>query len=272
VDRSKHQRRKPTPWASDLAALLAAAVLLVMITPFPPGIAASDGMKSLAILAATECGTGCLLPAVDGRSQETGQQVMVRSMGLALLFKAVPQYSHPTFPAAGTISRFAGKDYFDYRDRTKSGFYTGCIVKGHPLTDLLKLIGQQPASGLPVNFRRLRGETVIVTGAGGGIGSEAARALLWLGANVVIAEINTAAGEQAAVKLGQEFEAGRVLFVHTDVGDETSVQRLHQASVERFGRVDAVINNATIAVLGEVKDLPIETWDASYRANLRDRC
>jgi NAD(P)-dependent dehydrogenase (short-subunit alcohol dehydrogenase family) len=39
--------------------------------------------------------------------------------------------------------------------------------------------------------------------------------------------------------------------------------------VRRFGKVDAVINNATIAVLGTVKDLPIEKWDASYRVNLR---
>jgi len=46
----------------------------------------------------------------------------------------------------------------------------------------------------------LQGETVIVTGAGGGIGYETARALLWLGANVVIAEINTPNGLKAAEK------------------------------------------------------------------------
>ena len=43
----------------------------------------------------------------------------------------------------------------------------------------------------------LRGETVVVTGAGGGIGYETARALLWLGANVVIAEINHLNGRKA---------------------------------------------------------------------------
>jgi len=47
----------------------------------------------------------------------------------------------------------------------------------------------------------LRGETVIVTGAGGGIGYEAARALLWLGANVVIAEINYQNGLKATESL-----------------------------------------------------------------------
>ena len=115
----------------------------------------------------------------------------------------------------------------------------------------------------------LRGETVIVTGAGGGIGLETARALLWLGANVVIAEINQQNGRLAEVALEKEFGKDRVLFVHTDVGDEASVQNLHRLCNMAFGRVDAVINNATIAVLGEVKDLPIEEWDKSYHVNLR---
>ncbi len=115
----------------------------------------------------------------------------------------------------------------------------------------------------------LRGETVIVTGAGGGIGYEAARALLWLGANVVIAEIDPQTGAQAAEKLVAAFDPQHVLFVCTDVGDESSVQALSNAALDRFGKVDAVINNATIAVLGMVKDLPVEEWDRSYRVNLR---
>jgi NAD(P)-dependent dehydrogenase (short-subunit alcohol dehydrogenase family) len=115
----------------------------------------------------------------------------------------------------------------------------------------------------------LRGETVIVTGAGGGIGYEAARALLWLGANVIIAEINQQNGRKAERNLETEFGKDRVLFVTTDVGDESSVKNLHNLSMLAFGKVDAVINNATIAVLGQVKDLPIEEWDGSYHVNLR---
>lgn len=124
-------------------------------------------------------------------------------------------------------------------------------------------------SRLGLSTDTLRGETVIVTGAGGGIGYEAARGLLWLGANVVIAEIDRHNGHNAEVMLETEFGKERVLFIHTDVGDETSVQNLYRLSVMAFGRVDAVINNATIAVLGQVKDLPIEEWDRSYRVNLR---
>lgn len=115
----------------------------------------------------------------------------------------------------------------------------------------------------------LQGETVIVTGAGGGIGYEAARALLWLGANIIIAEINHQNGRKAECALEGEFGKDRVLFVQTDVGDEASVKNLYNLSSMAFGKVDAIINNATIAVLGQVKDLPIEEWDRSYHVNLR---
>jgi NAD(P)-dependent dehydrogenase (short-subunit alcohol dehydrogenase family) len=115
----------------------------------------------------------------------------------------------------------------------------------------------------------LRGKTVIVTGAGGGIGYEAARALLWLGANVIIAEIDHQKGQGGGRTLEDEFGRQRVLFVPTDVGDEASVRNLYNLSILAFDKVDAVLNNATIAVLGEVIDLPIEAWDRSYRVNLR---
>jgi NAD(P)-dependent dehydrogenase (short-subunit alcohol dehydrogenase family) len=124
-------------------------------------------------------------------------------------------------------------------------------------------------SQLGLTHDALKGETAIVTGAGGGIGYEAARALLWLGATVVIAEIDQPKGEWAAQQLAQEFGPGRAVFVRTDVGDERSVKSLEREAVRRIGEVDIVINNATIAVLGNVKDVPIEQWDASYRVNLR---
>lgn len=129
------------------------------------------------------------------------------------------------------------------------------------MTTLISQLGLSPDT--------LRGETLIVTGAGGGIGYETACALLWLGANVVIAEINQPLGRNAEVVLEKEFGKDRVLFVTTDVGDEASVKELYKLSVLAFGKVDAVINNATIAVLGKVIDLPIEEWDRSYHVNLR---
>jgi NAD(P)-dependent dehydrogenase (short-subunit alcohol dehydrogenase family) len=117
--------------------------------------------------------------------------------------------------------------------------------------------------------KSLAGQVAVVTGAGGGIGFEAARALVWMGARVVIAEINKTPGEQAAQRICAEMGPGTALFIHTDVGDKRNVRKLKEQAIRQFGKVDIVLNNATIAALGAVKDVPIQGWDACYRVNLR---
>lgn len=98
---------------------------------------------------------------------------------------------------------------------------------------------------------------------------ETARALLWLGSQVVIAEIERETGRQAAARLGEEFGDGMISFVHTDVGKRRSVQRLKRQVLRQHGPVDVVVNNATVTPMGAVQDVPVEKWDASYRVNLR---
>jgi NAD(P)-dependent dehydrogenase (short-subunit alcohol dehydrogenase family) len=120
-----------------------------------------------------------------------------------------------------------------------------------------------------LNRQHLTGKVAIVTGAGGGIGYEATRALIWLGVKVVIAEINKADGKQAEESLNTEFESGSALFVHTDVGDERSVKMLKNKSISTYDKVDIIINNATVAPLGAIVDVPIRDWDTSYHVNLR---
>lgn len=115
----------------------------------------------------------------------------------------------------------------------------------------------------------LQGQVAIVTGAGGGIGLEAARALAWLGATVVIAEVNADSGTQAELAVRARFGKGSAHFRQTDVSDERSVQDLHHWVMQHLGRVDAVVNNATIAVVGAAHELDISTWDRSYAVNLR---
>ncbi|MGE5588957.1 MAG: SDR family NAD(P)-dependent oxidoreductase [Clostridia bacterium] len=115
----------------------------------------------------------------------------------------------------------------------------------------------------------LAGRVAVVTGAGGGIGYEAARSLVWLGCKVVVAEIDQKSGRRAAESLNREFGPGVALFVRTDVGDEGSVRNLAGRVERAFGPVDVVVNNATVAPLGAVKDVDIKAWDASYRVNLR---
>jgi NAD(P)-dependent dehydrogenase (short-subunit alcohol dehydrogenase family) len=116
---------------------------------------------------------------------------------------------------------------------------------------------------------QLMGAVVIVTGGGGGIGFEACRSLLWLGAKVVIAEIDKKKGLQAERLLQQEFETEEVCYLYTDVSNESSIKSLYKNVIKRFGKVDAIINNATVAVTGAVNKVGIEAWDNSYRVNLR---
>jgi NAD(P)-dependent dehydrogenase (short-subunit alcohol dehydrogenase family) len=115
----------------------------------------------------------------------------------------------------------------------------------------------------------LHGDIAIVTGAGRGIGYEAARALIWLGAKVVIAEINENAGKTAAENLEKEFGSGKVVFVKTDVGNDKDIEKLAKEATTKWGKVDIVLNNATVFPIGEVKEMSAESWDFSYRVNLR---
>ena len=96
----------------------------------------------------------------------------------------------------------------------------------------------------------LKGDIAIVTGAGRGIGYEAARALIWLGAKVAIAENNENDGKHAAENLAKEFGSDAAFFVKTDVGNDKDVDHLVKEVVKKWGKVDIVLNNATVFPLG----------------------
>ncbi len=115
----------------------------------------------------------------------------------------------------------------------------------------------------------LQGKVAIVTGAGKGIGYEAARALLWLGALVIIAEVDQARGKQAEEQLQREVGSKAVVFHQTDVASPASVRSLCQFAHKQFGKVDIVINNAALPIVGAVHELPMEQWDKSYDVNFK---
>lgn len=112
-------------------------------------------------------------------------------------------------------------------------------------------------------------KVAVITGAGGGIGIEAARSLLWLGASVVIAEIDRKRGRNAEKSLAKEFGSDKVKFIRTDIGIESSVRNLSKKVFNLFKKVDILINNATVAPLGSIAETPISAWDKSYKVNLR---
>src|SRR5258708_6997990 len=87
-------------------------------------------------------------------------------------------------------------------------------------------------------------KVAVVTGSGQGIGEAYAKALAREGAAVVIAEISETQGARVAHEI--EDTGGRALFVHTDVASPDSAQLMAQRSIDAFGGIDYLINNAAI--------------------------
>lgn len=106
---------------------------------------------------------------------------------------------------------------------------------------------------------RFDGRTAIVTGAAQGIGEGYARALAAEGANVVVADLNGELGEQVAKQIVAD--GGSALFQRVDVADGASTQALADATIERFGGIDHLVNNAAIYGGMKIDSLLTVDWD-----------
>jgi NAD(P)-dependent dehydrogenase (short-subunit alcohol dehydrogenase family) len=105
----------------------------------------------------------------------------------------------------------------------------------------------------------LEGRTAIVTGASKGIGHAIADRFIQCGADVVIAARREGPLHAARDALAQR-GAGRVHAVACDVSTAAGVQRLHQAAMETFGRVDIIVNNAGASAAGSFMDATDQDW------------
>ncbi len=108
---------------------------------------------------------------------------------------------------------------------------------------------------------------VIVTGAANGIGLACARRFAEEKCKLVLADIDTEAGKQAAEDLGSA--NGKALFVDCNVADPLSVRNLFAETRSAFGRVDVLVNNAGMVRAGNILDLSVEDFDAVLGVNLR---
>jgi NAD(P)-dependent dehydrogenase (short-subunit alcohol dehydrogenase family) len=107
---------------------------------------------------------------------------------------------------------------------------------------------------------------VVVTGAERGIGLEIAKGFAQCGANIVIAGMLQEEFENAKNLILKE--GVECLCVRTDVSDEIAVKNMVKAVMEKFARIDVLVNNAGINKLAPAESMPLETWQRILNVNL----
>ena len=103
---------------------------------------------------------------------------------------------------------------------------------------------------------RFLGKVAVITGAASGIGKEIARAFRREGAKVVIADLDGAGANAAAEELGSEDAIG----IAMDVTSEPDVEAGMAKAVSAFGRIDVLVSNAGIQIVGSVEDFDFAKW------------
>ena len=122
---------------------------------------------------------------------------------------------------------------------------------------------------------RLDGKVAVITGASRGIGRDMALVFAREGAKVVVSARTENEGDfkisgSINTTVKQITDAGGDAFgIRCDVSDETEVKDLISGSVEHYGRIDILVNNAAILIPGRVEDIQVRHWDLLYRVNIK---
>lgn len=107
-------------------------------------------------------------------------------------------------------------------------------------------------------------KTIVITGGAKGIGAGCAEIFHRQQGNVVVLDVDTAAGEKFCRDLGE-----RTLFVHCDVSDEKQVKEAIKKTVGEFGSLDVLVNNAGILQYSTVTETTEQDWDKLMDVNLK---
>ncbi|MEO7084560.1 MAG: SDR family NAD(P)-dependent oxidoreductase [Gemmatimonadaceae bacterium] len=113
---------------------------------------------------------------------------------------------------------------------------------------------------------RLEGTVALVTGASSGIGEAAARALAAEGAAVAL--VARRKGRLDALAAELMAGGGKALAIEADVTHESEARDAVERTVRELGRLDIVINNAGVMLLGPIVDAPVEEWERMIQLNL----
>jgi len=111
---------------------------------------------------------------------------------------------------------------------------------------------------------RLHDRVALVTGGGSGIGRAIAERFAFEGARVVVVDINGVAADAVADAIGN-----LAFAIEADVSDPGSVRRMIDDAIERFGRVDVLVNNAAIVSTKDVLTVEPDEWDRVFAVNVR---
>ena len=121
---------------------------------------------------------------------------------------------------------------------------------------------------IKLNNSILAGKIILLTGAGGGIGFEAAKAFVEMGAKVLIAEVNQEKGEQATTYINRQYHNAADFFP-VDLANKIATEQLCEDILSKYGCPDIIFNNAAIVITGEIGKVNLEEWDLSYSVNLK---
>ena len=113
----------------------------------------------------------------------------------------------------------------------------------------------------------IEGKVVVITGASSGLGEATARYLSAKGATVVLGARRVNRLEALAKELNAK--GGKALVMATDLTDSKQVQRLVDVAVEKYGRVDVIINNAGLMPQSRLELRKIDEWDRMIDVNIK---
>ena len=115
---------------------------------------------------------------------------------------------------------------------------------------------------------RLDGKVAIVTGGAGGIGEALALGLGYQGATVVVSSRNQQAIAAVAEKISAE-TGSEALAIAADVTDESSIQGLVDAVLDKYGKIDILVNAMGMNIKRDAFDYPLEDWDKLFEVNVK---